>query len=325
MSTPDRYRLLVIDDDIDGAESLAELLSVWDHDVSTAHDAAGALQRVAEHLPQVAFVDVRLGRDNGIELISQFKSNHPDTLSIVITANTDRESAIAALRAGAHDYLCKPIDADDLRAALDRSLGQYRLVEENKRIWAELHEAKAHAERLAHTDSLTGLSNRAGFYRNVSAKIDTAIENGHRLPLLLIDLDGFKQVNDRHGHLIGDELLRCVADRMRGTIAQCGQLSRLGGDEFALVCNEPLERAAVRTLATRILEQISQPYSIQSINIEIGASIGSSFLGDDGSDLNSWFHAADTALYAAKAAGKGRHEQYSCESNQELEPLASES
>ena len=149
---------------------------------------------------------------------------------------------------------------------------------------------------------LTGLSNRAGLSRAFSSRF--APPAGGRLALIYLDLDGFKTVNDSHGHMAGDALLQLVAERLRGLVRNADTAARIGGDEF-VVLSEQTERAQLQKLGDRLVREISKPYELDSgHHIAIGASVGIALAPDHGSDLATLMNAADAALYQAKSRGK---------------------
>lgn len=162
--------------------------------------------------------------------------------------------------------------------------------------------AEARIQQLAHYDTLTGLANRNTFREHLNACLNRVEP---QLGLLFIDLDGFKFVNDSNGHLVGDTLLRCVADRLRTRCANPGILvARLGGDEFAIL----IEHGGIREatdLAETLVREIVAPYQIEADRrLEIGASIGVAVTPLHGTNAEILLSRADMALYAAKAAGK---------------------
>ena len=158
--------------------------------------------------------------------------------------------------------------------------------------------------RLAKYDSLTGLPNRMLMRRT----LDEALQNQQgaaACALFLIDLDRFKNVNDTLGHPIGDALLKQVAQRLTSVVGDKGQIGRLGGDEFEAVLPTLHDGAALASLAERLIQQISMPYSIEGHNISIGASIGIAIAPPVGTCADALIRNADLALYSAKAAGRG--------------------
>jgi diguanylate cyclase (GGDEF)-like protein/PAS domain S-box-containing protein len=160
--------------------------------------------------------------------------------------------------------------------------------------------AESEANRLAHHDALTGLPNRILFYK----KLEEAITAGNEAELVVycLDLDGFKPVNDTFGHAAGDAVLKQVAERLR---EQAGDrmVARLGGDEFAFLFRA--QGDSKTDLASRCIAALEIPFSIKGLSIKIGLSIGIASSLTDGADSESLLHAADRALYFAKAAGRG--------------------
>ncbi|GEP11299.1 GGDEF domain-containing protein [Methylobacterium gnaphalii] len=154
----------------------------------------------------------------------------------------------------------------------------------------------------AHHDALTGLSNRSGL--DAAMKAMQAIRPGS-IGLLYLDLDGFKAVNDTHGHAVGDDLLRMVGERLRAEAGRGILAARIGGDEFVVLC-EDRGRSELIALAERLIARISEPYAVgDSSPAQIGVSIGIAQSPDHGDSLTSLLQAADRALYRAKSMGKG--------------------
>jgi len=163
-----------------------------------------------------------------------------------------------------------------------------------------------HVSRLAHFDSLTGLSNR--FFMSQSLeKILIAPQLCQRAcAVFLIDLDRFKQVNDTLGHPAGDLLLKQVAQRLERGVGSAGRVGRLGGDEFQIILPGRIERLVLAQIAAHIIESLSQAYDLDGSRVIIGASLGIAIAPDDGVTNETLIRNADLALYAAKDAGRGR-------------------
>ncbi|KHD76501.1 histidine kinase [Actinoplanes utahensis] len=177
---------------------------------------------------------------------------------------------------------------------------------DNQRLIAQLREHEVRLRRQALFDDLTGLANRTHFREELGAALDTA-EPG-TVSLLLVDLDGFKAVNDTLGHAAGDLLLAGVAEKLRTSVRAGDMPARLGGDEFAVLLHDCDAQDAERT-AQRILQSLTVPIPIDGAPILANASIGVA-CSEPGDDTRSLLHAADTAMYAAKHRGKGTYMCY---------------
>lgn len=172
----------------------------------------------------------------------------------------------------------------------------------NEMLTATMRAERENAFHARH-DMLTGLSNRAGLTRAFAMRQDSLPSN-RRLALIYLDLDGFKAVNDNHGHIVGDTLLQHVAERLRSLVRSSDVAARIGGDEF-VVLSELADRAQLQKLGDRLMRELSQPYELESGHrIAIGTSIGIALAPDHGTDLTSLMSAADGALYCAKSRGK---------------------
>lgn len=161
----------------------------------------------------------------------------------------------------------------------------------------------AHAQRLAHYDPLTGLCNRVLFSELVQRELAVAQRSGDSFAILAIDLDGFKAVNDMHGHAAGDEVLRDVAERMVEAVRVSDVAARLGGDEFAVLLLGVTGDNA-RLVAEALVERLSQPYP--DIRPTVSASVGVAMFPQSGTELQQLMERADVALYKAKGLGKRR-------------------
>ena len=171
----------------------------------------------------------------------------------------------------------------------------------------EQRRSEQEISRLARFDSLTGLPNRALMRQTLDEALRNASRRQKGCALFLIDLDRFKNVNDTLGHPIGDALLRQVADRLKSVMGDHGQVGRLGGDEFKAVLPGTADIGFLEPLARTLIEQVSRPYEIEGHRVQIGASVWIA-IGDPGrACADSLIRNADLALYAAKAAGRGKH------------------
>ena len=174
----------------------------------------------------------------------------------------------------------------------------------------EQRKSEREISRLAKFDSLTGLPNRAMMRQTLDEALRNASIRQKGCALFMIDLDRFKNVNDTLGHPIGDALLRQVSERLTSVMGNHGQVGRLGGDEFQAVFPGTTDIGLLESLARTLIEQASRPYSIEGHKVTIGASVGIA-IGDPGrASADALVRNADLALYAAKAAGRGKHRLY---------------
>ena len=171
-------------------------------------------------------------------------------------------------------------------------------------------EAESRAQYLAEHDTLTGLANRTRLNNRLELAIQSAAKDDKQVALLLIDMDGFKAINDSHGHPIGDEVLRIAAKRMAGLVRSIDTVARFGGDEFCIVQSAGPQPDGAFRLAERIMSSLSQPMVIDDLRLTVSSSIGISIFPDDGMTPEVLMQRADTALYTVKRSGRGDYLRY---------------
>ena len=162
-------------------------------------------------------------------------------------------------------------------------------------------------EYLAHHDVLTGLPNRLLTKNNMEQAILMAERENSKVALMFLDLDKFKAINDSFGHVIGDGLLKGVADRLRECLRDIDTLSRQGGDEFLIVLNNVRDTKSITVVAEKILERLAKPFEIDHHELSISLSIGIAVYPDDGKDFDTLLQQSDTAMYQAKESGRNTH------------------
>lgn len=166
-------------------------------------------------------------------------------------------------------------------------------------------------EYLAYYDELTGLPNRSLFIENLKTSLSQAKRNESLLGVLFIDLDRFKNINDSHGHYIGDSLLSIVAERLRDVLRDSDTIARNGGDEFVVVLDNMKDVREPYVVANKIIESLNTKFNIKSHDIHIGASVGISMFPLDGNDALDLLKMSDTAMYEAKKTGRNNFQFYS--------------
>ena len=182
-----------------------------------------------------------------------------------------------------------------------------------------LSEANKTISELAETDALTALANRRVFTERLDTAFAAAKRGGPGFAVLYFDLDHFKDVNDTLGHLLGDALLRAVADRVRGALRKNDVVARFGGDEFAVLQHNAPDLAAAEKLAANICDAVAAPYLIDGNEVHISASIGISPYAPDISRPEVMMIQADLALYRAKQDGRNCFRFHSADMDREVE------
>ena len=177
-------------------------------------------------------------------------------------------------------------------------------------------EIEAAMHRLAHYDTLTGLANRLRFNEALAQRLAEREADG--FALLALDLDRFKIVNDSLGHGVGDELLRCVAKRLKRVMRKQDLVARLGGDEFAILKAGSADPSAIQDIADRLIKSLGRPYIIDGHTLDIGVSIGIALAPSDGATSEELVRSADLALYGAKQAGRGCFRVFEREMNERM-------
>ena len=231
-----------------------------------------------------------------MEALKEDETNADDYFPIlVITAQPDHK--LRALASGAKDFISKPFDLMEVRTRIHNML-------EVRLLYKQLEHQNRALESLALHDPLTGLPNRRLLMDRLLLGIAHAHRNKGNMAVVYLDLDGFKEINDTLGHDGGDALLKMVAARLVGAVRQEDTVARVGGDEFVIALVELSHGDDVAELVSKVLQAVSQPYSIQGRSVNVTASVGVSVYPVHGDNVETLMKSADLALYEAKNAGK---------------------
>lgn len=164
----------------------------------------------------------------------------------------------------------------------------------------EQHNAQKKMQRLAYYDSLTNLPNRSLFKERFQSELHKAQREQTRLALMMMDLDGFKAVNDTYGHTSGDVLLARLGKRLKETVRETDTVGRFGGDEFVFIFPQVTNRDSAEQVAEKLLEAVSAPINIQGRTMQMGASVGIAVFPEDGSDFTELLNIADSRMFYQK-------------------------
>ncbi|TAK08875.1 MAG: GGDEF domain-containing protein, partial [Candidatus Manganitrophaceae bacterium] len=184
----------------------------------------------------------------------------------------------------------------------------YRAAQEEIK---ERKRAEDHLQFMASHDALTRLPNRTVFTDRLTQAILRARRYPNRIAVLFLDLDGFKEINDSFGHVIGDRLLREAAERLIRSVRASDTVSRLGGDEFTIILPDLAEANKIKGIAQTIVNALAEPFNMEGYLLSVTASVGISLYPLDGDDADLLLKNADEAMYRAKKRGGNTFQFYS--------------
>jgi two-component system cell cycle response regulator len=289
-------RILIAEDELVQQRLIEKWLEKWGHEVVVANDGTEAWSVLqADNPPMLAILDWMMPGMEGPQICRQLRkcADRPYIYTVLLTAKNEKRDVIAALQAGADDYLAKPFDAQELRARLETGMRILRLQEQL--LFASEH------------DPLTGLLNHGAVVDTLKRELDRAQREAGSIGVILADLDHFKTINDTFGHLEGDSVLRAAARKISSSIRGYDSAGRYGGEEFLIIlpgCD--LQMAYGRAEQIRLL--VSAEFSGKGQHaMPVTVSMG--VTADKGQgNVHSVLQAADEALYRAKRNGRNRVE-----------------
>jgi two-component system, cell cycle response regulator len=295
----ERANILVVDDEPAAAEQAASFLRELGHTATVAHGWTDAVRAFDPQVTDLVLMDAVMPNMDGLKLTRLLREQSRSYVPVVfLTGQRSAELRDQSIDAGADDFLNKPIDRVELRARLKAMLRIRALTR-------ALEDKTRELERAARTDPVTGIGNRRMFDERLLAEVARTRRYGSPLALLMFDLDHFKQVNDRCGHLAGDDLLALFGAILREQVRASDLPCRYGGEEFLLIAPETTaEQARVVAerirLAFRARSSAAGPMGPQTVSVGIAAS---DVLEVELTE-RSLLAAADEALYRAKDQGR---------------------
>ena len=296
--------VMIVDDDELVLARLQELVAAAGYHVRTAANGIEALHSLKHSAASIVVTDLNMPGMDGLDLCRRVREHAwPGYVYIVLlTIRDDEKDILAGLDAGADDYLSKRTSPAQFTARL-------RIAKRVLALEYSLKDALDKKRRLAMTDALTGAYNRRYFVRHLSREMKRAQRFGGDVSLLLLDIDHFKQVNDTHGHAVGDVVLQKLTEQIAACLRRATDwCARLGGEEFAIVleganlaeartCAEKMRRAIENTL-------IDTPAGAVRITVSIGVSALGGIAARNSATVQLLLELADTNLYASKASGR---------------------
>jgi len=298
-------RILVVEDSRTQAEWLSQVLKREGYEIALAADGREAIRRVRTDPPDLVLLDMILPDMDGLEVLRVIKAKSDEHFIpvILLSVKSDLESRGAGLRIGADDFLAKPFADAEIQA---RAAAMLRI----KSLQDQLRAAKVQLERLSITDGLTGLYNHRHFEERLAEEFRRSQRYSDPVSLMMLDLDHFKEVNDRFGHPFGDRVLRGTAALIRTSIRDPDICARYGGEEFAVILPKTHLQGAL-TVAERMFKALrGKRYAVEGAAGEQGAlavtaSVGIAvFPSKDVSSPELLVKCADAALYRAKHGGR---------------------
>jgi diguanylate cyclase (GGDEF)-like protein len=296
-------RLLIVEDSDNDTELLVDELRrggfepIWER-VETRAAMVTALDRNPWDL---VIADFTMPSFSGTAALEVLRARDADLPFIFVSGTIGEDAAVAAMRSGAHDYVMKG-HLRRLLPAIRRELREAILRREHRY-------GAALVQHLAYYDQLTDLPNRALLYDRVSKELGAAQREKKPFALMILDLDGFKEVNDTLGHGVGDTLLRQVGQRIQGALREVDTVARLGGDEFALVL-PGADADTIKIAIERILNVVEHPFQAEGLTLDVRGSIGIALCPSHGMTADLLMQRADIAMYVAKES-KARFAIYS--------------
>ncbi|HEX2344534.1 MAG TPA: EAL domain-containing protein [Vicinamibacterales bacterium] len=296
-----RLRLLLIEDSEDDAALLVRELARAGYDVTservdTPEGLAAALERQRW---DIAIADYTMPRFSGTAALTLLRKHDAEMPFIFVSGTIGEDVAVGAMRTGAHDYIMKG-SLKRLVPAVERELREAESRFSRKR-------AEARLVHLAYHDTLTDLPNRVLLHDRLGYALLAAERASEPLGLLILDLDGFKAINDSLGHQAGDRVLQELAARLRALLRDGDTVARLGGDEFAFVLPRTDGDGAARA-AREVLRAVDRSLVLDGRPLELRGSVGIAWCPEHGSDADVLLQKADIAMYVAKSGGLG----YAC-------------
>lgn len=296
-------KILVADDDAVSRLLMQRMLRETDFEVVIARNGREAVEILLEEDgPRIVLLDWTMPELSGLEVCRAIRTGKRKAYIYIalLTSKDSKEDLVAGLEAGADDYITKPCHPEELRARLRTG----RRILQLEDILVEAHEEM---REYATRDALTQLLNRGAIFDSLSTKLTASRTRGTQLSVVLCDVDHFKLINDTYGHMVGDEVLREIAERLKGNVRK-GVVGRYGGEEFMLLL-EGCGPDHIDMVANRICSAVRSTPILTSagpLHVTISAGAIAADPDDREASIEALVQQADQLLYLAKRAGRDR-------------------
>jgi diguanylate cyclase (GGDEF)-like protein len=310
--------ILIIDDE-EPIRNLLESLLGENNECVLAKSGEDAINLLQHRTFDLAISDINMEGISGLDLVPHLLKESPDTVVLMVSGLQTIETAINAMRAGAFDYMTKPLDLRHVEAAVQRALAHHKLLKE-KRVYENhlkvlVEERAAEIERLAYFDSLTKLPNRVLFADRLSQAVKHAQREQKIIAVLLLRLDRFKTINDTLGHDRGTQLLQEIAIRLRSSFGDRGTLARFEADEFGFLMTDVNGSEKVLEALRDVTGSLKPLFVIEGHEIYVTASVGVSLFPADGVQPQELLDHAGIALDRTQSLGSNSSQFYRPEMN----------
>jgi two-component system cell cycle response regulator len=294
-------RVLVIEDQSFESRKFSETLKIDADSVTIVESGIEAMSKIAQGDFDLLAVSLNLKNEDGLRLCSHLRSSEKTrSIPILMIANDDDMPRIAhGLEIGAHDYILRPVDRNEL-------LARVRTQIRRKRFQERLRSNYELSLSMALTDSLTGLYNRRYFEVHLQKLLQKNELTKKSMAVLMMDIDHFKSFNDTYGHAVGDEVLKIFASRIQDSLRSFDLVARLGGEEFVVILPDVSNDMAY-FIAERLRRIIAdEPFvvAVEGGKVSVTTSIGATIIHDDIVGIEDVLKRADDCLYQAKEAGR---------------------
>lgn len=298
-------RIFIIDDNEDQVERIRVAIEPGGHLVEHESDGDKALERARSEEVDLFIVNLSLEESDPLRLCSSIRSMEETRLTpiLAVVRQGDTRKLVRALEIGVNDYLTRPVDRNELTARVTTQLRRKSYVD-------QLRSSFQASLEMAVTDQLTGLYNRRYLASHMSAMFDRAHWSGRPLSVMILDIDHFKQVNDNHGHDVGDRVIQQFAGRISNAVRGIDLACRYGGEEF-LIAMPDTEMSFATVVAERLRQEIASDKFIsdetgKELEITVSIGLASTENGPDEDSPQKLIKRADDALYIAKTGGRNR-------------------